>query len=108
MRVVANGVWGNDYGGACDDRYVERVAVVVVCVSGGSVCVCVCVCVSSVGVTTMCGVRGGGGLELFGSSAGGWRGRACIPYISWCRMRLSGAHGCDLGLAMLALVCMGV
>ena len=50
MRVVANGVWGHVYGGACDDRVcrasnsggsvrVERVAVVLVCVS--SVCVCV-------------------------------------------------------------------
>ena len=95
MRVVVNGVWGHAYGGACDDR----------CVSGGSVCV------SSVGVATMCRVHGGsiGGLELFGpiggleafvSGAGGWRGRACIPYISWCRRGLSGGHGCDLGLAM--------
>ena len=67
MRVVANGVWGHAYGGACDDRCVERVPVVVVCVR--------VVCVSSGGVATMCGVRGGsiGGLELFGSSADGWR-----------------------------------
>ena len=59
MRVVANGVRGHAYGGACDGRCVERVPVVVVRVS-------------SVGVATMRGVRGGsiGALEAFGAGCG--------------------------------------